>query len=53
MATGQQSTSGATISVKSDTGPANVVYNRHFKGNNFVFLDGHASRLTQSGCYHR
>ena len=45
---GQQSTSGAAINGKSDTGPGNTVYNRHFQGNNFVFADGHASFMTQA-----
>ena len=45
---GQQSTSGAAINGKSDTGSGNTVYNRHFKGNNFIFIDGHASYLTQN-----
>ena len=45
---GQQSTSGAAINGKSDTGSGGAVYNRHTKGNNFIFVDGHARYLTQA-----
>lgn len=45
---GQQSSSGAAINGKSDNGPGNIVYNRHYGGNNFAFMDGHAKYLMQS-----
>lgn len=47
-ATGQQSASGAAINGKSDTSPAGSVYNRHYGGNNFIFVDGHGKYMSQA-----